>query len=343
VTIDWGDQTSGAGTLTGSNGTFAVSGAHTYSAGTLGLLPVSVTITDAATGSTVDTTVTMNVGIDLAAAGSPVYRIAVDPAGDEWFTVPIEQYVDDRSGVDSRYDLPVGAFPVGIAVVPAPPSWKVWFADAGRNLIGQITPGAVGVTVFPVAAGAQPAEITLGPDGNLWFTEPGLGQIGRLTPGGSLSEFAVPALGSVPTGIAAGPDGNVWFTDSGANAIGRVLTAGSVGQITEYSSNLAVPQSITTGPDGNLWFGQGGGDLGLVTPAGLVSTLAVGFGARAVFLGPDGNVWYADSSIDATVGRVTPSGSVTTFTVPFEVLGFASGSGGTILMATDQGVASFTP
>jgi titin len=50
ATIAWGDGTTTAGTIVGNNGTFTVSGSHTYS--DEGTFPIGVTIADAALGST---------------------------------------------------------------------------------------------------------------------------------------------------------------------------------------------------------------------------------------------------------------------------------------------------
>src|SRR5262249_26967915 len=47
ATINWGDGTSSAGTVTGANGTFAVAGSHTYADEATGAA-LSVTITDTA-------------------------------------------------------------------------------------------------------------------------------------------------------------------------------------------------------------------------------------------------------------------------------------------------------
>ncbi|MBN9559573.1 MAG: hypothetical protein J0H14_02450, partial [Alphaproteobacteria bacterium] len=49
ATIDWGDGTKGAGTVSGSNGTFSVSGSHTYAAA--GSDPIVVTLSDDAPGT----------------------------------------------------------------------------------------------------------------------------------------------------------------------------------------------------------------------------------------------------------------------------------------------------
>ncbi len=61
ASINWGDATVTAGTVTGGSGTFSVSGTHTYAAG--GTYTVTVTLTDDAPGTaTATATSTANVG-----------------------------------------------------------------------------------------------------------------------------------------------------------------------------------------------------------------------------------------------------------------------------------------
>ena len=59
VTIDWGDKTTSAGTVTGSNGEFIISGSHTYAA--KGSDTVTITVTDP-NGTTTTATSTAQVG-----------------------------------------------------------------------------------------------------------------------------------------------------------------------------------------------------------------------------------------------------------------------------------------
>ncbi len=67
ATINWGDGSSSAGTITGGNGTFNVTGSHPYAAG--GTYPVAVTITSVGTsqGSS-----TVNDSATITAAPTPV-------------------------------------------------------------------------------------------------------------------------------------------------------------------------------------------------------------------------------------------------------------------------------
>src|SRR5262249_40021483 len=61
ATINWGDGTSSAGTITGTNGSFAVAGSHTY-ADEATSAALSVTITDTANNTTLPLNGTVVVG-----------------------------------------------------------------------------------------------------------------------------------------------------------------------------------------------------------------------------------------------------------------------------------------
>ncbi|HXO40295.1 MAG TPA: hypothetical protein VN999_02525 [Thermoanaerobaculia bacterium] len=73
ASINWGDATVTAGTVTGGSGTFSVSGTHTYAAG--GTYTVSVTLTDDAPGTATATTATSTANVGNA-------PVAVVPALD---------------------------------------------------------------------------------------------------------------------------------------------------------------------------------------------------------------------------------------------------------------------
>ena len=158
----------------------------------------------------------------------------------------------------------------------------VWFLDAANNSVGHLTfPGAV-VTEYGIPTNpADPAYMTLGPDGNLWFTELGIGsgtgcQVARITTGGSptITEFQMQFLqpspdGDVCLGITSA-GGNLWFAEADTGAIGRVTTGGVV---TEWGvpGNGTTAVFVANGPDSNLWFTDGGFD-----PNVLIGTNQVG-------------------------------------------------------------------
>ena len=217
----------------------------------------------------------------------------------------------------------------------------MWFAAAGTNAIGRITPSGQ-VTEFPIPTPESiPNEITAGPDGNLWFTEEKADKIGRITPSGEITEFPLSGQCSECTaectvnpectvyGITAGPEGSLWFTESlfGFGEINRITPAG---QIKRVKQTAGAPTGITTGPDGNLWFSvmeeeilepSAAGRIGRLTPSGRLTEFPpipsgpTDANPEGITTGPDGNLWFADLTY-ARIGRITLSGQLVEFRVP---------------------------
>jgi streptogramin lyase len=320
ATIDWGDQLSDRATVTGSNGTFAISGTHTYSGGTFGAVQVNVKVSDTITGETVSTNVFFDVGI--ITFGRYDYpdepqAICAGPDGNLWFTVPFAQQVDriTTSGVITEFVVSSQPWEISPG-----PDGNIWFTEQG-GAIGQITPSGT-VTEFPLSPPSEALAIAAGPDGNLWFTDTGTNQIGRITPAGAVTEFPIPTANSAPVSIAAGPDGNMWFVEQASNQIGRISPSGS--DVVEFaigpggtdagSLDMNAPL-VAAGPDGNVWFvQQNSTSLGRTTPAGVMDSIDTGTYPTSIAVGPDGNIWFAAGR---SFGPVTPSGSVTTFGIPF--------------------------
>lgn len=187
------------------------------------------------------------------------------------------------------------------------------------SLSSTLPAGAVAsFTEYPLAtADANPANMTLGPDGALWFSELGAGKIGRVASNGTVTEYALADPNSQPRGITTGPDGALWFAQ--VNTIGRITTSGA---ITEYPlpSGFVSAQDIVAGPDGALWFTQWSSyKLGRITTSGVVTEypMPTSFGnateARDITVGPDGALWYAVYG-RGSIGRMTTSGVATEFT-----------------------------
>jgi streptogramin lyase len=124
--------------------------------------------------------------------------------------------------------------PSGIA---AGSDGSMWFADAGTNHVGRISPDGA-VTWIPVpGTGGGSKAIVAGPDGNIWTVarDPSGTQdwILRITPAGDVTKFSAgfnPARnsGTGPTGITVGPDHNLWFTEIWTDRIGRMTPQGAL-------------------------------------------------------------------------------------------------------------------
>ena len=82
--------------------------------------------------------------------------------------------------ISHQISLPAGTHPNGIV---AGKDNAMWFVDSGNNAVGEIAIPSYAVTEYPlISTGAQPREITVGPDGSLWLTEYAAGNIAHLIP-----------------------------------------------------------------------------------------------------------------------------------------------------------------
>ena len=92
--IDWGDGTTNAGAVSGSNGAFSVNGSHTYA--TAGQDNVTVTVTDDAPGTataTATSTASIGAGPDTVLTGTP--------GNDNFTALPGSERIDAGAGVDT--------------------------------------------------------------------------------------------------------------------------------------------------------------------------------------------------------------------------------------------------
>jgi virginiamycin B lyase len=159
---------------------------------------------------------------DSFAASNPS-DVAVDAAGNAWFTEP--QANEDLSSNIGRIDALTDALTRTVtaaaarAITVSPTDGKVWFAArfAGQA-VGFLDPAdGNNVTVFPVA-NTGPAGIAAAPDGTIWFTQETTGNIASITNAGVITEGKA-VKGSQPAGITVAPNGDPWYTMPGANKI----------------------------------------------------------------------------------------------------------------------------
>ena len=248
--------------------------------------------------------------------------VTVGPDGHAWF-------VENTGFVVGRVQSTHGA--KEFAVPPSAPGrmgsldsittgsdGALWFTDdaPAAPRIGRIDPVSDAVTMFALPSGpgqpfsgAQPLEITAGPDGALWFTTFRGGSIGRIDTLGAVKAYPVPG-GGATRAITVGPDGAIWFTQSSPDAVGRLDP--SAGKFTMHllrsgSGNLG-PAGIATGSDGAIWFAESQASvLGRIDPtSGALTTIAtptphsMPLGMTAA---SDGGVWFTEAAA-GNVGRV---------------------------------------
>ena len=204
--------------------------------------------------------------------------------------------------------------------------------------------GALAVTDSPLtAAGGQPAELALTPDGAIWFTDNGTTPaIGRLAPDGTVRMFPLSA-GRDPASIAIGPGGDVWFTQyafdkiaapaspdepppdpPGPPAIGRISPDGTMTEFPLPTSGRnemyphpdpgseVFPRGIMAGPDDAMWFVESGADqIGRITTDGVITEYplptrgTVKSWPTRLTPGTDGALWFYETYA-GKLGRIDP-------------------------------------
>ena len=183
---------------------------------------------------------------------------------------------------------------------------------------------------YPLTAGSNPAQLTVGPDGNIWSPEVLSSKIARVTPGGAVTEFPLSAADMrvthgtpFPFGIASA-GGLLWFGQRGVNVRTGLFTIHSMttsGNFKRVITLTREPIWMTTGRDGNVWIseqnpnGNGPGAIGRLTPQGQLAEYQLSEKHQPTDLttGPDGNIWFGERG---AVGRVTPRGVLTEFALP---------------------------
>jgi virginiamycin B lyase len=145
---------------------------------------------------------------------------------------------------------------------------------------------------FPLAAGSQPTELRIGPDGNFWVAEFGAGSIARLTPLGHMTRFPLHTKGDGPFGLAFS-QGTLWFTSS--TNVGYLDVDNQLRTFTVPRDDSAADEIIAL-PNGDAAFSEGSGRIGIVSPRGRFVEFSVQGTPDGLLLDKSGNLWYTDGN-----------------------------------------------
>ena len=315
ATIDYGDGSTGPGTILPLNtpGDFEVIGTHRYA--TVGQFTASITI-GTASGTIAPVTAPITATSPLDLTGSPIQGLALVRAN-----TLVATFTDaDMSAAAFDFTATVswgdGSTDPSARVVEMNSGTTSFFAVYDGHTYS--APGSFPLTLS-ITDRSNGLSATAGPSGGFVATVSGpptdkiFNELGpsELTPGAG------------PNQVTEGPDGAVWFTETNIGAIGRVDTSGQVTEFVPPRPAVPIPivnglpTGITSGPDGNLWFAEAGSSsIGQLTPQGLFTMFSGGItpGSQpfGITSGPDGNLWFTEAAGDR-IGRITPQGVVTEF------------------------------
>jgi sugar lactone lactonase YvrE len=269
------------------------------------------------------------------------------------------QGITDGTGAAARF-----SYPRGVALDPA--GTVLYVADYGNQTVRQVTLASGQVTTLAGVAGKwgsadgqgtaaafdYPSGVAVAGDGTIYVADTANDLIRKVTPGGAVTTLAgTLAVGGSqdakgmaasffrPIGLAVDGSGNVLVADTGNSTLRRITPdgtvttlAGSAGQIGSADglgakASFSSPFNVAVDASGNAYVTDvGNNTVRMVTPGGLVSTLAGtpgvsgdqdSTGAAALFDWPNGiavdgsgTLYVADYSNNTL--RVIASGGVVT-------------------------------
>jgi streptogramin lyase len=223
----------------------------------------------------------------------------------------------------------------GAAAIATLPSGTSYVSDYCNGTIRMISAtgavttlaGKAGVigTTDGKGAGAlfsNPAGLVADSSGNLFVADYNIGTIRKITPDGTVTTYAgqtahvghldgpvANATFCSPYGVAADAQGNLYVSDTYNYVIRKITPAGVVSTVagtagvrgsangTGAAAQFALPQGIAIDASGNLYVADYlNRAVREITPAGVVTTFAVGFQAQPIGVAVDasGNVYMTD-------------------------------------------------
>jgi streptogramin lyase len=153
--------------------------------------------------------------------------VAVDAAGNAWFTQPGDVNaagtstigrIDAATGIVTTTPTTDGSTTVAPRSIIVAADGQVWFtARFTPQAVGRLSPSTDSVTLFPVTD-TGPSGIAAAPDGGVWFTQETKGNAARIGNDGVIREGKA-VKGSGPFEITVAPNGDPWYTLMAANKI----------------------------------------------------------------------------------------------------------------------------
>ncbi len=240
--------------------------------------------------------------------GAHPHDVAPAPDGKVWYTAQGQGalgILDPSTGALEQVPLGDDSAPHGVI---AGPDGKAWITDGGQNAIVSFDPGSRKVTVYPLPADGDYANLnTAAFDGHgiLWFTGQG-GIYGRLNPAsGEMQVFDAPK-GRGPYGITATPAGEIYFASLAGSYVGHIDTRTGAATVIEPPTPRQGARRVWADSKGQIWVSEwNAGQVSRYTPStgAWRSWRLPGAAPRtyAVYVDDRDIVWLSDFGANAVV------------------------------------------
>jgi sugar lactone lactonase YvrE len=270
---------------------------------------------------------------------------------------------------------------------------NLYVADSGNHTIRKVTPDRRVTTLAGLAGNPgtndgtgvaarfnSPSAVAVDNSGNVFVADTDNFTIRGITPAGTVTTIAgmpgqtgtndgpgIKARFSGPRGLEVDGAGVLFVADTDNHAIRGITPDGFVTTLAGLpgssgtndgpggTARFSSPFGVAVDTAGNLYVADTGNNtIRLVTPAGVVTTIAGsagifgsadGVGTEARFIGPydvavdiPGNVYVADSGNDA-IRKITPDREVTTLAGQLAVRGYVDAAGSDARFHFPHGVA----
>lgn len=278
-------------------------------------------------------TVAESVRATMRRARARVSTLVEPLAGDTLFDIPLRTPVALPPPSPAPGTIPVGGFPVALAVSPAGSDvYVVNSADASVSMLDTET----GTVTATIAVGREPFGIALTPDGRLaYVANAGDDSVSVI----DVNRWVVPAtvgVGKTPHGVAVGADERVYVT----NQSGGSLSVMERGTVTARIALGGAPTGVAVSPDGRrAYVADNDEDKLIVVDTGtlqVISTIGVGKHPAQIAITPDGTQAYVTNSGGGSVSVIDLQSATVTETMPVSThpIGVAVDTGGRFTYVT---------
>ncbi len=254
-------------------------------------------------------------GVMASAAGAAPYAYVANNGSDSVSVI-------DTANDTVVSTVPVGSFPLGVAV--SPDGSRVYVTNGGSSSVSVID-AATDTVVSTVTVGTGPAGIAVSPDGSRVYVTNGGSSSVSVIDAATDTVVATVNVGSSPRGVAVSPDGSrAYVTNNGSSSGNTVSVIDTATDAVVSTVTVGTgPLGVAVSPDGSRVYvanfdGDSFSTVSVIDTVDdtVVATVPVGSGPTGVAVSPDGSRVYVANEGSSTVSVIDTANDTVVSTVP---------------------------